>query len=226
MSYEQIVLTFRTLADKTRLRILLLLAHQQELSASEIADKLRLSRPNTSFHLKMLCASGLVWRRRAGAWIFHSLPSGEQKGWPRSLVRAIQEAVRDYGVKQLRNRQDLASAHVDQLVNALFRIATAFTNVRRLLLINRLRQTPADGPHDLLAAVPMSLPALSRHMAKLTSRGYLRCRPVEKGGSLRIPASFDSRVQARVLSAVSEALDRAPTRKSDTPDRGEGGRGE
>jgi len=224
MSYEQIVLTFRTLADKSRLRILLLLVCHEELSASDIAEKTGLSPPNTSFHLKMLCASGLVWRHRSGAWIFHSLRASPQGGWLDSLVRAMRDAARDGRVKQLRHRADLASPTVQALLDALFRIATAFTNVRRLLLIKQLRKTAADGPEDLLRAVPMSDRALSRHMDKLTSRGYLRCPSATQKGKLRIPGSFESKVQARVLGAVFEALDLIPSRDSATLDPKDGER--
>jgi len=206
MSYEQIVLTFRTLADRNRICILLLLAHHAELSASEIAEKLHLSRPNASFHLKMLCASGLVFRRRCGTWIFHSLRSAEQAGWLSSLAAAIREGVRNSGVKQLREYRDFGQQNAQRLVESLFRVATAFTSLRRLLLINHLRDSPAKALQDLLNAVPMSDQALSRHLTKLTNRGYLRSDSRSKEEKLRIPATFESRIQARVLSVVFQAL--------------------
>ena len=62
------------LADDTRVRILELFAHQNELSAQEIMARLELSQPSVSRHLKQL-APLLVERRGEGASKFYSLGS-------------------------------------------------------------------------------------------------------------------------------------------------------
>lgn len=56
---------FLGLANPTRLAILSLLA-RRELPASEIADRLRLSQPLLSWHLRIMRRAGLIATRRVG----------------------------------------------------------------------------------------------------------------------------------------------------------------
>jgi len=61
-------------ADKTRLKILKLLAGQ-ELCACEVMAALGLTQPTTSHHLGILERSRLVASRREGKWVFFRLSS-------------------------------------------------------------------------------------------------------------------------------------------------------
>ena len=54
------------LADESRLRILELLAAEGEVRGQDLINKLELSQPNLSRHLKTLVAARLVQERRAG----------------------------------------------------------------------------------------------------------------------------------------------------------------
>ncbi|HEV3232837.1 MAG TPA: metalloregulator ArsR/SmtB family transcription factor [Candidatus Dormibacteraeota bacterium] len=56
---------FLGLANPTRLAILSLLAHR-EMPVSEIADRLRLSQPLLSWHLRIMRKAGLIVTRRVG----------------------------------------------------------------------------------------------------------------------------------------------------------------
>ncbi len=60
---------FASLADPTRLRLLLLL-RRMELSVGELASVLDQSQPRVSRHLRILADAGLVERHREGAWVF------------------------------------------------------------------------------------------------------------------------------------------------------------
>src|SRR5918999_185576 len=68
---------FRSLADSTRLRILVLL-RAMELSVGELAQVLGQSQPRVSRHVKILIDSGLVERRKEGSWVFLSLGRAER----------------------------------------------------------------------------------------------------------------------------------------------------
>ena len=57
---------FRMLADAPRLRILLLLAGEDELSVSALCQAIGQSQPSTSHHLTLLRMTGLVNYRRVG----------------------------------------------------------------------------------------------------------------------------------------------------------------
>jgi len=69
---------FRAFADKTRLRILSLLARRKELCVCDIQDILGQPQPKISRHLAYLRKSKLVRVRRRGTWMHYSLakPSG------------------------------------------------------------------------------------------------------------------------------------------------------
>src|SRR5687768_17207572 len=63
---------FASLADPTRLRILVLL-RAMELSVGEIAQVLGQSQPRVSRHVKILIDAGLAERRKEGSWVFLSV---------------------------------------------------------------------------------------------------------------------------------------------------------
>ena len=71
---EQLVGTFATLADKTRIRILMLLA-EGEQSVTSIGHTLQQPQPTISHHLGLLRSRSLVSARRDGKQMFYSLGS-------------------------------------------------------------------------------------------------------------------------------------------------------
>ncbi|HEX8364346.1 MAG TPA: metalloregulator ArsR/SmtB family transcription factor [Allosphingosinicella sp.] len=68
---------FRSLADPTRLRILVLL-RAMELSVGELAQVLGQSQPRVSRHVRILIECGLAERRKEGSWVFLSLGPRER----------------------------------------------------------------------------------------------------------------------------------------------------
>jgi ArsR family transcriptional regulator len=64
--------TYKALADRTRLRILMLLA-EGEVCVCDIHDTLRLPQPTASRHLAYLRRVGLVEARREGTWMHYRL---------------------------------------------------------------------------------------------------------------------------------------------------------
>jgi ArsR family transcriptional regulator len=64
--------TLRALGDRTRLRILALLA-TGEVCVCHIHESLRLPQPKVSRHLAYLRRAGLVGTRREGLWVYYRL---------------------------------------------------------------------------------------------------------------------------------------------------------
>lgn len=64
---------FKTLADETRLRILMLLYAEGELCVCDIIAALLLPQSTVSRHLAYLKKSATVIDRREGLWIYYSI---------------------------------------------------------------------------------------------------------------------------------------------------------
>jgi len=63
---------FKALNDSTRREILELLK-QSDLTAGEIADRFKISKPSISHHLDLLKQAGLVQSVKEGQFIYYSL---------------------------------------------------------------------------------------------------------------------------------------------------------
>ncbi len=71
-SFEYWAEIYKTLGDKTRLRILSLL-RQRELCVCELTSILQMTQPGVSQHLKKLKQAGLVKERKTAQWVYYSL---------------------------------------------------------------------------------------------------------------------------------------------------------
>lgn len=69
-------LLFKSLADETRLRILLLLQEQGELCVCDLMAALELPQSTVSRHLAYLKNSAWLSDRRGGVWMYYSLRQG------------------------------------------------------------------------------------------------------------------------------------------------------
>ena len=63
----------RTLADLTRLRILMLLLQEEELCVCHLTKILEMVQPKVSRHLAVLREKGILQDRRSGLWIHYRL---------------------------------------------------------------------------------------------------------------------------------------------------------
>lgn len=98
---------FRTLADPTRLRALVLLQLEGELCVCELTHALAESQPKVSRHLAQLRESGLVADRRAGQWVYYRLHP-ELPAWIAQVVATTVAALADEGQHQ-RDRSQLCA---------------------------------------------------------------------------------------------------------------------
>ncbi|MDP6546138.1 MAG: metalloregulator ArsR/SmtB family transcription factor [Phycisphaerae bacterium] len=69
--FEDMARVFHSLGDKTRLRIMALLA-EGEMNVTTVQKKLKLKQSTVSCHLGLLRIGGLVETRRQGKQIFYS----------------------------------------------------------------------------------------------------------------------------------------------------------
>jgi len=71
-STEDYAQLFKALSDPNRLSIVEMLSCN-ELCACVILEKLKITQPTLSHHMKSLCDCGLVNGRKVGKWMYYSL---------------------------------------------------------------------------------------------------------------------------------------------------------
>ena len=71
-NYGHYVVLLKALADETRLKIIDMLS-DGELCACRILEYFEITQPTLSYHMKILCESGLVEGTRDGVWMRYSL---------------------------------------------------------------------------------------------------------------------------------------------------------
>lgn len=86
---------FKSLADETRARATLLIAHQGELCVCELMCALNDSQPKISRHLGQLRSSGLLLDRRQGQWVYYRL-NPELPAWVHQILQVTLHANADW----------------------------------------------------------------------------------------------------------------------------------
>ena len=172
---EIIVRVLRTVACFARLRIVSRLLSGTELTPSQLARDLRLSRDLVSAHLARLASAGLIQRRRSGARCFcwagspysDRALSGQVAAWLREALTSSPGS----------STGAPAATHPDspppESHRVVFEAATTFTSPRRVQILRRLARGDNVDVGTLVRELRMSETALSRHLDKLVRRGYV-----------------------------------------------------
>ncbi len=71
-SCTEYVKYMKALSDETRIKIFIMLSHG-ELCACKILEEFHVTQPTLSYHMKILCESGLVKSRRDGVWMRYAI---------------------------------------------------------------------------------------------------------------------------------------------------------
>jgi len=149
--------TCRVLANRKRLAILALLIRQPNQTVSAVSQQLKLSGPAATQYLRALEARGLLTCRRIGRYAEYRLSGSATESAAAEIVTALRLAFRSR----------------TQPTEALFKLATAFTHPRRIDVFSAVKNG-ADSFGEIQVATRISARALSRHLAKLETRGFLK----------------------------------------------------
>jgi ArsR family transcriptional regulator len=98
---KDLLLIFKALSDKTRLRILKLLEHG-ELCVCEIVAALDIIQPKISFHLTTLKEAGLIKDRKNGKWIHYHINDSDM--FRRFLLLSTLEKIPEESIRKDRER--------------------------------------------------------------------------------------------------------------------------
>ena len=206
---ELIVRLARTIACMPRLALLSAIGRVDEISPSELARQLRMSRHLVSAHLLRLSAVALIQRRRSGAWHYCrpgspyrvETLSGQLASWLQGFLGGATGPHEDLGVQQLRDTSGEELADRPRVL--VFDAATAFTSVRRLQILRYVSGTPAKSA-TLCAELHMSHAAAGRHLAKLVRRGFVVAGGSPRRAVYRLATTFATPVHARLFEIISE----------------------
>ena len=81
--------TFKLLSDETRLRVLQMLLHADELNVRSLCDFLGQSQPAVSHHLALLRTNGLIRIRREGKHNYYRLVPEKLDAMLRSACQSL-----------------------------------------------------------------------------------------------------------------------------------------
>lgn len=81
--------TFAMLSDENRQQLLLLLFDEGELNVNELTERMHLSRPAVSHHLKLLLGAGLLQVRQEGKERYYSVSLAHSVALLQSLLASL-----------------------------------------------------------------------------------------------------------------------------------------
>lgn len=73
MDYVETAEIMKALSDANRVHIVSMIAKQDDICACNILDDLGINQSTLSYHMKILCSTGLVTCRKEGKWMHYSL---------------------------------------------------------------------------------------------------------------------------------------------------------
>lgn len=106
---DEILKIFRALSDKTRLRIMWVLATAKvPLCVCEIMDVINETQYNVSRHLKELKVAGLVNEEKNGRWVFYSMVKSKDTAHKYIMKSILALPRRDFTADKKRLKERLA----------------------------------------------------------------------------------------------------------------------
>ena len=91
--WRELKLMVKALAGIARLTIVYHLAHQEEITVSELTDMLGLSQPLVSWHLRKLRRAGIIHTRHAGRQVYCSLDKSRYQYCLKRLETLVDPAI-------------------------------------------------------------------------------------------------------------------------------------
>lgn len=147
--------TCRVLANPVRLRVLQQVSAGGETHVSAAARACHLPLSSATAALRALQARGLLGVRREGSFVIYVARADDSVEHATAVLAAVRQAFRS-----------------SNLPEEIMRGATAFTHVRRILIVQALAVEPVDAS-TLSVVCGISRSALYRHLDKLARRGVV-----------------------------------------------------
>jgi ArsR family transcriptional regulator len=75
-SADKLARTLKAIADPSRLRLISIVAGQDEACVCDLTEPLGLGQPTVSHHLKILVDAGIFTREKRGTWAYYRIVPG------------------------------------------------------------------------------------------------------------------------------------------------------
>jgi len=180
---DETVTLFRVLANPLRLRVHRAVHDEPGIPVSRLAARLAVREVVVSQNLRILQAAGLVASRPSGRFV-HVHPVMTPRSDRRSsavagrLLTTLWEKVGDAEAEPALVWEPVGSQSAGgdpkSLTGAIVFVCTAYTHLRRLLILRLLAQAGPLTQETVAEEIGMSAPALTRHLSKLLRRGVVR----------------------------------------------------
>ena len=213
---DPLICLFRALANVTRLRVLMVVSRRPGATVGDVVEEVASTEPVVSKHLSLLASLGLVDTAPSGRVVHVRLASRGRCSEVSAKVLSILTSAWGSGPKAnstLSNVWNWVVADGEELPpswEAVFErmafVFTAYTHLRRLLILRHLARNGPVRQDALAEAIGMSPPAASRQLSKLRRRGLVERAGDGGNGAWRLVPRPQSRFQARVHRAVVDAL--------------------
>ena len=95
MENQKAAQAFKALGDENRLKILQMVAEQDEICACDLLEAFDFTQPTLSHHIKILCAAGLIECRKEGKWMHYSLNPDCVKDMRALLSELLEKSAND-----------------------------------------------------------------------------------------------------------------------------------
>ena len=91
---KKLTTAFGGVSDPTRVRLLSLLLHRDEICVCDLVDATGLTQTNVSRHLATLRNAGLIQSRKEGLWVYYSIKQPESD-LERSIIKTVKSAAEE-----------------------------------------------------------------------------------------------------------------------------------
>lgn len=75
-SADKLARTLKAIADPSRLRLISIVAGQDEACVCDLTEPLGLGQPTVSHHLRILVDAGILTREKRGTWVYYRVVPG------------------------------------------------------------------------------------------------------------------------------------------------------
>jgi DNA-binding transcriptional ArsR family regulator len=148
--------TCRVIANETRLQLLWAIFEKEGLGVADLAAICGVNGDYASSQLRALSSRGLITPTRKKLKVIYRAEANPAAVYAEELLNALR------------------TGHAEKMsLKTVFHQATGFTHERRIYVVRALAAGPADF-ESLQQRTGIAVPALWRHLKKLTARGYVK----------------------------------------------------